>query len=383
MSDTVVLTYKYRLLPSRSQHRRLEEILEEQRVLYNAALSERIDCYRKTGKSLSFSDQCKGLAEWRTIDATASLLASRAQRWTLRRIDEAYKAFFRRLRSKEGKAGFPRYRGKKGWDTFGFSEFCGIEIKNRRVYFKGLVGGMRVHLHRPIPGEPLSCVFTKDDKGWNIGLHVRIKCASRRDCGLSIGIDVGLSSLATLSDGQTIPNARVAKKAEQELRRRSRALARRKRDSKRRAKQAMNVSRLHRKIANTRSTYLHQVSSRLVRNSRFIAIEKLNVKGLAASMLAKSVHDVSWGIFRRLLVYKAEKAGCELVEVDPRFTTQKCSGCGTLVPKTLSCRIHRCECGVVLGRDHNAALNILHLGVVAQEAVNVARYSERPLRNVA
>lgn len=372
--QSIVLSYKYRLLPTRAQHRALERILEDQRQLYNAALQERIDCYRKTRKGLTYIDQCKSVVQWRSEDLCAAGIPANLQRWTLKRIDDAYKAFFRRLKAHNGKVGFPRFRGKGRFNSFGFAEFSGIRFDGRRIRFNGLSGGLRVHVHRGLPeGKPLSCTFTRDGKDWSACFQMRVPCAEKRQPVRSIGIDVGLTSLATLSDGTAIPNPRHAKRAERELRRRQRALARCKRGSNRRKKVRAQAARLHRKVADTRATHLHQVSADLISRFDLIAVEKLNVKGLAGSMLARSVHDASWGRFRQMLAYKAEWAGCELIEVDPRNTSQACSGCGVIVPKTLAHRRHYCpHCGTDLDRDHNAAINILRLAVVGQGALKTA-----------
>lgn len=380
-----VLTYKYRLLPTKAQHAALSRILEDQRHLYNAALEERIDCYRKTGQGLAYIDQCKALTEWRHDDALAAAVPLNIQRWTLGRLDEAYKAFFRRMRTKKGKAGFPRYRGKGWWQSFGFAQFRGVHIEGSRLRWSGFPSGLRVHLHRALPiGDILACSFTRTSKGWHICLQMRVAAMSDRTPVASIGIDVGLTHLATLSTGETVPNVRPAKRAERELRRRQRALARCRQGSARHHKIRAKVTQLHRKTADTRSTYLHQVSASLVRRFDMIAVEKLNVKGLAGGMLAKSIHDASWSRLRQLLAYKAERAGARLIEVDPRYTSQACSGCGVIAKKELSERVHDCaDCGTVLDRDHNAALNILRKGVVALGERNVTDCGERARGNVS
>ena len=380
----IILTAKFRLLPTRKQHAALCDTLESQRVLYNAALEERIGCHRATGKGRSYMDQCKALTELRQESAFASIPPN-IQRWTLRRLDEAHRSFFRRLKAKGEKAGFPRFRGKGRWNSFGFAEFSGIRLKGRRLYFKGMPGGLRVHMHRQLPNStPLNCSFTRDPKGWHICLQYRVPVQTLPATGRSVGIDVGLTHLVTLSTGEHIPNPRVAKRAEQEMRRRQRALARCKKGSKRRAKAKREVVRCHARIKNTRRTYLHQVSARLIRENDLIAVERLNTKGLASGMLARSVHDAAWGKLKEMLSYKAEWAGRQLVEVDPRYTSQACSGCGSVVRKKLSDRWHSCpHCGLELDRDHNAALNVLHRGVLVAGLDNVAQWSERPARNIA
>lgn len=383
MTDAQILTYKFRLLPTKAQHAALSRILEDQRQLYNAALEERIGCYAKTGKSRSYFDQTAALTVWRQSDIDARATHRAIQTWTLQRLDHAYKGFYRRVKSKNGRAGFPRFRGKGWWRSFGFATFSGRCFDGKRLRWKGLPGSLRVHLHRALPaGDILSCSFTRTGTGWHVCLQMRVECAARRGATAVVGIDVGLTHLATLSTGETIPNVRPAKRAERELRRRQRAVARCKRGSARRVKTRAKLARLYGKIANTRATYLHQVSADLARRFDVIAIENLNVKGLAGSMLAKSVHDASWGRLRLLLTYKAARAGCELIEVDPRYTSQACSGCGVIAKKELSERVHDCaDCGTVLDRDHNAALNILRKAVAGLGEHN-APIAERARRNL-
>ena len=312
--NTVVLTYKYRLLPTKLQHAVLGRILKDQRILYNAALQERIGAWSKAGKFITYIDQQNELTELRR-DPQYCNIAGRIQRWTLKRVDDAYQGFFRRIKSSE-KPGFPRFRGKARWRSFGFSEFRGITMHGNRLRFKGLPGSMRVQLHRAPPeGHPLSCSFTRDCKGWSISIQYRVPVAALPATGKQIGIDVGLSTLAMLSTGEAIPNPQHTKRAEKELRRRSRALSRCKRGSNRRKKVRAEVTRLHAKIANARSTHLHQVSARLVREHDLIAVEKLNVKGLAGGMLAKGVNDAGWTKLKDYLTYKAAYAGRRIVEV--------------------------------------------------------------------
>lgn len=367
--STQVLTYKYRLFPSKRQHAALARICEEQRQLYNAALQERIDCYAKTGATRTYIDQCKALSEWRQGDVNAAHCPLNLQRWTVKRVDDAYKAFFRRLKTRDGKAGFPRFRGKGRWRAFGFTEFRGIRFDGKRLRFAGMPGGLRVHLHRSLPGgRPLACVFRRDDKGWYVCFQMRVPCAEPATEQNAVGADVGLNSLAALSTGEHIPNLRHARRAEKELRRRQRKLSRCKRGSNRRRKVKANVARLHRKVADTRRTHLHQVSADLTKRFDRVAVERLNVKGMAGSRLAKSIQDASWGTLREMLRYKAEKAGGGLIEVNPRYTSQTCPNCGSIKAKALSERVHECDCGCVMDRDVAAARVILHRAVVGPGA---------------
>ena len=208
-----------------------------------------------------------------------------------------------------------------------------------------------------------------------------IAVAEARTGDRAVGVDLGISTFAALSDGGFIPSLKAARKAER--RQAQRALGRKKRGSRGRERARMAVARCHAAVKRRRTEHLHQASARLVRDYDAIAIEKLNVKGLAASALAKDVHDASWARFISMLMYKAAKAGTRLFEVDPHNTSQDCSGCGVKVPKDLGDRTHDCpHCGLSIDRDLNAARNILNRAGVGPGLRNVAGYGMRAGRNL-
>jgi putative transposase len=375
----MILTFCYRLLPGKRQHRALEAALESQRQLYNAALEERIGAFRNAGITRTYVDQCKALTEWRRSDPEARSVPLCLQRWTLKQLDQAYRGFFRRLRTGD-KPGFPRFRGKGRFDSFGFREFSGIRLANGRLRFAGMPGALRVHFHRPLPeAAPIrSCVFRRDAKGWKVGFAVHVPTASPRAGTRTVGVDLGITTFAALSDGGFIPSLKAARRAERRLRQANRALARTARGSRGRRKARAAVARCHGATARARLDYLHQAGARLVREYDVIVVEKLNVNGLARSALAKDVHDASWTRFISMLRYKAEYAGARVVEVDPYDTSQDCSGCGMKVPKELGDRVHACaHCGLRIDRDLNAARNILHRAGVGPGLPNVAGYGMR------
>ena len=386
----MILAYKYRLLPRKGQHKALNGILEDQRRLYNQALAARKDSWENDKKSLSYFDQAKALTIQRAKDASLAKWPANLQRGTLKRVDEAFKGFFRRVKRGQ-KAGYPRFKGKGWFKSFAFTAFPGVRFKAKRLHIKGLEGGIRIHFHRPMPeGKPKGLVVRKDSKGWLAVLLMEVETAPKaKILRRYAGIDMGLENLVVSDDGTAVPNPRAAKKAERELRRRQRALSRCKKKSKRRKKVRAKLAKAHEKVKNIRGTYLHQVAAKIVKDFDLIAVEDLDIKQMMAKdkkgpRLAKSIADASWGRLIELVAYKAERAGKRLVKVPPHYTSQDCSGCGTRVRKSLSVRTHKCpSCGLVLCRDQNAARNILHKAVVGLGEHNVAGYGVRACGNIS
>ena len=371
---TMLLTYRFRLLPTRRQHRALERILEAQRELYNAGLEERIDAYRKAEITRTYIDQCRALTELRRCDPEVASLPVTIQRWTLKRLDDAYAAFFRRVKAGM-KPGFPRFRGKGRFTTFGFRQFQAIRFRDCQICFTGMPGKLRVHTHRPLPdgARIRSCTFHRDVKGWAVGLVVDAQVAFPRPPHRVVGVDLGIKTFAALSDGGFIPSLRAARKAERRLRVAQRALGRSAKGSHGRRKMRKAVARCYAASARARANHLHQASARLVRDYDLIVVENLNIKGLARSVLAKDVRDAAWGRFLRMLWYKAECAGARVIAVNTCNTSQDCSDCGGRVAKTLDQRVHRCpHCGLTMDRDLNAARNILNRAGVGPGLRNVA-----------
>ena len=246
-------------------------------------------------------------------------------------------------------------------------------------------GGLRLHLHREIPKEAklLSATFTRRGGIWHVTLQTRVPVSEKRPLQRAIGIDPGLTHLATLSDGMKLENIRPLKRRRRRIRVLQRQLARCRKGSMRRRKVKACLAREHRRIANARDTHLHRMSSLLTSRFDFIAVEKANLKGLCRSGLASSFHDASWGIFHRHLRYKAERAGALCIEIDAKNTSQQCSGCGHLVSKELSVRTHDCpHCGLLMDRDENAARNILARAVVGPGLANVVLKDKRRAGNL-
>ena len=383
-------TFQFRLRPNVTQAAALTRILADNCETYNACLQERIGAWKICRKSISYRDQQDQITELRK-DPQFNWIACDIQRDPLRRVDRAFKAFFRRCKT-GAKPGFPRYRSRIRYDSFAFSlPVCrdrSIKIPN--------VGDIRAKGGRLIDGKAKLCTVKRDGKRWTASVVCDIGEAPPK-CVVSCAtaIDVGLTTLATLADGTEIENPRWTRHHECRIADKGLALARKKRGSNNRLKAKEALRRAHQAAANARLNYIHHVSKWLVANYDLIAHEDLKIANMARSAsgtveepgknvaqkrgLNKSIMDAAWGLLIWCIAYKAEYAGKWVVPVNPNGTSQRCSGCGATVKKKLSERVHRCACGLTLGRDHNAGRNILALGMSAvgkAESVQITtRYS--------
>lgn len=327
--------------------------------VYNCALELRKWAWQAAGASLSFYDLCAQLTDLRK-EKEYGVVPLNIQRDALRKLDRSYKAFFRRVKAGE-KPGFPRFKSARRWDSF--------EILDTANYTDG--GKIRIpklgavncrNLRHDGPAKALRVVIRAGKWYAQLVVDDGLKEPVKRPVVSSIGVDMGLTHFATLSDGTTIANPRYYRKAESKLAKAQRIVSRRKKGSNRRRKAVQRVQRCHERVRCLRHNFLHHAANKLVKDHDLIAVEDLNVKGLARTRLAKSIQDAGWSAFMDMLTYKAASAGASVVKVPPAFTSQDCSGCGNRVKKPLSQREHVCPaCELVLDRDHNAALNIIHL----------------------
>ena len=337
--------------------------LEVCRQLYNAALEERIGAYRRQGKSLAFFDQCKELTELRASDSEYAAISVLACRSPLRSLDTAFKAFFRRVKAKQ-KPGFPRFRSRDRFDSFSIGR-CRV-YANRVIVPK--LGHVKFHKYRGLAGEIADVRLCCKAGRWYVCFACDLgQAPEKRPVASAIGIDLGLTSFVTLSNGDSVDNPRYFKSGQDRLASRQQSLAKKKRGSRSRQRAKILVGRAHEHIHNQRLDFSRKLACCLFSQYDLVAFEDLNIRAMTGGNLAKSINDASWAIFIKALQLKAECAGAWAVPVDPRGTTKRCSRCGTEVAKALSERMHRCDCGLEIGRDHNAAINVLALG---QGAVN-------------
>jgi putative transposase len=374
-------TFQFRLRPNASQALLLERILADNCETYNAALQERRDAWRLRQKSIGLYDQHAELTELRK-DPAFQWVACVIQRDALERVDLTFRAFFRRCKSGH-KPGFPRFRSLLRYHSFSFpiDQRHASAIRARSVNVP-LVGKIRARGGRPISGRTKLCIIKRDGTRWIASVVCDIGPAPEKVAvSNAVGIDVGLANLATLSDGIEIANPRWTRKHEARIAAANRKLALKQKRSKNRIRAREALRHAYQRAASARLNYIHHVSKWLVSNYDLIAHEDLKIAHMARSAsgtvekpgknvkqkagLNRSIMDAAWGLLIWCITYKAESAGKWVVPVNPRGTSQKCSACGRTVPKKLSERVHSCECGLTIGRDHNAGLNILALGMSA------------------
>jgi putative transposase len=330
------------------------------RFVYNWAIEDRMVLWQYCGVSTSFFDQSAYLKHLKSANPFLGDVHAHLLQDAIKRADRAFAAFF--ARHKEGH-GHPRFKGRDWYDSFTFKEFGnGAAFDGKRLYLSK-IGRVRFVLHRPIVGEVKTCTIKRRADGWYILFSVEQAAPSLSPVNEPVGIDVGLTAFATLSNGEVIENPRHLRVAEKNLKRCQRIVSRRKKGGYRR-QQAVRVLRTaHLRVRRSRRSFHFTVASRLVKRFNPIFVENLNIAGMVKNhSLAKSISDAGWGQFLGILSHSAESAGGSSDEVRAAGTSQDCSTCGETVPKDLSERWHRCRCGCVLPRDENAARNILQRG---------------------
>lgn len=367
----MIRTYKYRLFTNKRQREALDFILWQQRILYNAALEQRKTVYEATGEGVSYVEQWAYFRDVRKANPdTFRLVNATSLQQLLRRVDKAYRAFFRRLKAGET-PGYPRFKGRNRFHSMEYKHGDGAKLyQNDRGQVRlriQNVGHVKVKYHRDLPADSrIKHVVIKRSLGnWYVTLMVEFEPLPYPPLtGEGVGIDVGLKSLLAFSDGTLVDNPRWLRNSLKRLRVLNRKLARQKKGGTNWRQTAARIARLHGKIANQRRDFWHKMTRQLVNQYDLICIENLTLGFMTANRnLALSAHDAALGEFRSLLAYKAEEAGRQVVSVPPQHTSQMCSGCGRLVAKSLSVRVRRCAgCGLELDRDVNAARNILTLG---------------------
>ncbi len=358
--------FSFRIYPNKNQEVKLNRTLSTCRHLYNDALEERKRQAELNRLKREFQVFPWGKPEWISYEDQANTLSSektdtqkevhsQVLQNTLKRLDRSFQNFFNGF-------GYPRFQGRNRYSTFTYPQ-SGFEINGMELSLSK-IGNVRVFQHREIEGRIKTCTIKKDVNQWYAIFTVDIdKKIEKVPVETKTGVDVGLESLITLSNGKQIEPQKFYRKSEKKLVRVQRELSRKKKGSANRKKQIIKVAKVHRKIRNQRKDFNHKTSRGLVKTFDYIVFEDLQIQNMVQNHhLAKSILDAGWGQIIRFTAYKAAYASKTVELVDPYYTSQTCL-CGHHVPKKLSVRIHVCpQCGLILNRDHVSAILIENKG---------------------
>ncbi len=370
---------KYRLYPTLMQEHTLLFVLRRCRHLYNSALEERRAFYQMRRKSLGYSQQAAELSEIKDAYPAYQDIHSQVLQDVLRRLDKAFAAFFRRIRNGE-QPGYPRFQGEGRYDSFTYPQ-SGFTLTGK-VLTLSKIGELKVRVHRALQGTIKTVTIKREVNQWYVTFSCEVEEEVLPPGEEAVGIDLGLLHFATLSTGETTRNPHPYRRGLKRIKLLHQAKDRKQRGSHRRKRAALALATAHRRVRNHRHDFQHKAARALVNRFGVLVFEDLKItqmskapdpkpdperegaylpNGAAAKAgLNRSILDAGWGQFQALCVAKAASAGRQVVVVDPYNTSQQCSGCGKLVPKPLEERTHTCpHCGLVLDRDHNAAINIL------------------------
>lgn len=364
-----MLIYEYKLDGNKQQHQAIDEAIRIVQFIRNKCLRKWMD-----GRSVSKNDlQCSCAVLAREYSFAASL-NSQARQASADRAWAAIARFYENCRNKKpGKKGYPQFQHdnrsveykQTGWRIepdgkhITFTDGCGIGRLR-------LVGNKKQSVETFSTKQIKRVRIVKRADGYYGQFAVQ---ADRRiehpPTNRACGIDVGLKSYYTDSDGKTVANPRYFRKAEKRLKRLHRQLSHKKKGSANRKKARKQVAKAYLKVSRQREDFARKTANALVSSRDFIAYEDLKIRNMVRNRhLSKSISDASWGKFLHWVKYYGTVHGIPVIAVPPQFTSQDCSACGTRVKKSLSVRTHLCtNCGLVLDRDENAALNILHAGL--------------------
>ncbi len=365
-------TFQYKTKINKYTEKNCLHQLDLCRKLYNLGLEQKILLWKQFKIGISCYTQYNQLPELKNEYLEYKQINAQCLQDVLDRLDKAYQSFFRRIKNKKEKVGFPRFKGKNRFDSFTFSQ-TGWKLIGKYLYITN-IGKFKLFFSRPIQGTIKTVTIKRTPTNeW----FVTFSCDNVPENILpktnnEIGIDVGIKSFCVDSDGLQITNPKFFKQSEKILRRKQKSLSRKKKGSNRRQKARILVAKTYNKITNQRKDFLHKTANYYIENYDTIFVENLKIENMIRNKcLSKSISNISWGTFFNLLSYKAEEAGKIIIKVNPNGTSQICSNCGEKVPKQLSVRIHNCPfCGLKIDRDLNASLNIKKVGQTFQALIS-------------
>jgi putative transposase len=357
------LSYKYRLQPTSAQVRILEEQLNLCRLTYNTLLGH---CYdeRKAGRGTpTHKSMTYHLPELKAETPELNKVFSQVLQNIAKRIRLGFEGYWARRRAGL-RADKPHFRRMRDYNSLTYPQF-GFKLDGSTLKLSK-IGDLRLRLHRPVEGwiKTLTISRSSSEK-WYAVFSSAVEARPIAGREEAVGVDLGLSSLVALSDGSLFEAPRSYRKSEARLKRLHRRVSRGCKGSKNRGKAKLQLAVQYERVSNQRRDFAYKTARGIVNRYERIYLEDLNITNMVRNKhLSKSIGDAGWGMLRNALTYMAELSEGVTAFVDPRYTSQICSGCGSLVPKTLAERVHRCSCcGLVLDRDVNAARNILRKGI--------------------
>jgi putative transposase len=356
----ILKTFKFRLYPSGAQAQQLAETVESCRRWYNICLEERQQAWDQEKRKVGKYEQLAKVKEHRRADPHASKIHSHILQVVVQDLDKSFQAFFRRVKAGET-PGYPRFKGRDRFDSFGLKEYGnGFKLDGRRLRITG-IGRVRVRWHRKMEGELKTLRIRRQAGQWYACFACQVEERVLTPTGKEIGVDVGIHHLLATSDDEIVENPHWYREEESKLRVLQRRVSRRKKGGTNRQKAVKDLQGQHAHIANRRKDYLNKLANYLVTNYDRIALEDLHIEGMVRNQhLAKSILDAGWGYLKQRLVDKAVEAGRQVVLVDPSYTSRTCCTCGeTFAELSLADRWVACSCGLSMDRDVNAAHNIL------------------------
>jgi putative transposase len=356
-------SYKYRLFPSKVQVHLLEQTLETCRRWYNTCLAERKQAYETEKRSVGKFEQLRKVKELKQSNPDAANIHSHILQIVVQDLEKAFQAFFRRVKVGE-KAGYPRFKGKNRFDSFGLKEYGnGFKLDGRRLRLSG-IGRLRVRWHRPLEGIIKTVRICRQAGKWYACFACEVKEQPLPATGRSVGVDVGVHHLLATSDQEVVENPHWYRKAQAKLCILQRRVSRRTMGGSHRAKAVLALQRQHAYIANCRKDFLNKLAYSLITRYDYIVLEDLQINAMVRNRhLSKSILDAGWGYLKQRLADKAAEAGRQVVLVHPAYTSKTCSACGEPIPHlSLADRWIECSCGLSMDRDVNAAVNILWVG---------------------
>ncbi|BAZ22158.1 IS891/IS1136/IS1341 transposase [Kalymmatonema gypsitolerans NIES-4073] len=370
-------TYRYRFYPTLEQETLLRRTIGCVRLVFNKALAARTEAWYSRQERVDYVQTSALLTLWKKEDDLQFLneVSCVPLQQTLRHLQSAFTNFF------AGRAKYPNFKKKRNGGSAEFTKSA-FRWKHGQVYLAKCSEPLSIRWSRHLPKgcEPTTITVKLEPSGrWFVSLRIDDPTDKRlQPVDKSVGLDVGISSLVTLSTGEKIANPKGFDKYYHKLTKAQKTLTRRKKDSRNRDKARLKVARIQAKICDSRIDHLHKLTTRLVRENQTIVVEDLAVKNMVKNpKLARAISDASWGEFVRQLEYKAKWYGRTLVKIDRWFPSSKrCGNCGHVVERLpLNVRSWNCpNCGTHHDRDINAAQNILAVG----HTVTVCGASVRP-----